>query len=669
MYIHKINIENHGCIDNLELVPDFVDNMPKPIVFVGQNGSGKTLLLANIVNSVIEFKRKKYPQLKEVTGSNYFKVGSHNQIQDGKNHSYFYIQYKTEDGSKQFEFTDIMAKNTEVMKSQNIENYKNFNPYDPNYLESGYFNFLNGEITSEFEDSIFLYFPVSRYYEPAWHNPQNSTLGFEFNMNFIGQSNQNMIKSNVLKEIEKWIMDLLLDKYIYEEIRTDAIIYEPNKNIHRPGKEFKGYAGKNTNTLNQINNILTQIYSCKFENIEFARIGVSQKEGRMLSVIIKEKDNPIEIKVAPTFSHLSSGEAMLISLFGSLLMEYDKLNTDGARTLADVKGIVLIDEIDLNLHIKFAKEIVPKLIRLFPNVQFVITTHSPFLTLGMQEEFKNEWQLIDTPSGMTIENDDFGEMKIAYNSFIDNHQELREKYKIVTTEIEKITKTLIITEGKTDWRHFDNALKTFQSNSLFNDLDIQFLPYDDIKMSETELNTLLQQFAKVPQPRKIIGIFDRDSSMTDKYGKQRINKLAENVYGICIPVPEFRKEHRGICVELMYKDEDLFSTDENDRRLFLSSEFNDKTGRHNENPLISIRNADKINKKTEINNSIIIDNGIYDENGNSIALSKIDFANYVFNHKEGFSDFDLSAFEELFNILEEIELQNLNSEHKITVQI
>jgi len=43
------------------------------------------------------------------------------------------------------------------------------------------------------------------------------------------------------------------------------------------------------------------------------------------------------------------------------------------------KGIVLIDEIDLHLHPKWQRRILPKLMDLFPNVQFVVTTHSPFV--------------------------------------------------------------------------------------------------------------------------------------------------------------------------------------------------------------------------------------------------------------------------------------------------
>ena len=45
-------------------------------------------------------------------------------------------------------------------------------------------------------------------------------------------------------------------------------------------------------------------------------------------------------------------------------------------------GIVLIDEVDLHLHPKWQRTILKDLHRVFPNVQFIVTTHSPIILLG-----------------------------------------------------------------------------------------------------------------------------------------------------------------------------------------------------------------------------------------------------------------------------------------------
>ena len=50
-----------------------------------------------------------------------------------------------------------------------------------------------------------------------------------------------------------------------------------------------------------------------------------------------------------------------------------------AKRRYDLEGLVLIDEIETHLHVELQKKIVPILMELFPNIQFVLTTHSPFI--------------------------------------------------------------------------------------------------------------------------------------------------------------------------------------------------------------------------------------------------------------------------------------------------
>ena len=89
MYLTKIDIKNYGAIKNVELSLPFDENdNPLPIVFVGKNGTGKTLLLTQIIDSLIEFKRSKYKKISEVNENNYYKVGSKRYIHTSANHSY-----------------------------------------------------------------------------------------------------------------------------------------------------------------------------------------------------------------------------------------------------------------------------------------------------------------------------------------------------------------------------------------------------------------------------------------------------------------------------------------------------------------------------------------------------------------------------------------------------
>lgn len=54
--------------------------------------------------------------------------------------------------------------------------------------------------------------------------------------------------------------------------------------------------------------------------------------------------------------------------------------------LEQTPGIVLVDEIDLHLHPKWQREIVPALRRTFPRVQFILTTHSPQVISTVEAE-------------------------------------------------------------------------------------------------------------------------------------------------------------------------------------------------------------------------------------------------------------------------------------------
>lgn len=77
-------------------------------------------------------------------------------------------------------------------------------------------------------------------------------------------------------------------------------------------------------------------------------------------------------------SQLSSGEKMIFAMVADMAKRLILANPDSDNPL-EGKGIVLIDEIDLHLHPKWQRKVVGKLRELFPNVQFVVTTHSPLV--------------------------------------------------------------------------------------------------------------------------------------------------------------------------------------------------------------------------------------------------------------------------------------------------
>jgi len=75
-------------------------------------------------------------------------------------------------------------------------------------------------------------------------------------------------------------------------------------------------------------------------------------------------------------SQLSQGQKMMVSLTGDLARRLVTLNPDSERPL-HCHGIVIIDEIELHLHPRWQQEILIGLQNTFPNIQFIVTTHSP----------------------------------------------------------------------------------------------------------------------------------------------------------------------------------------------------------------------------------------------------------------------------------------------------
>ena len=84
-----------------------------------------------------------------------------------------------------------------------------------------------------------------------------------------------------------------------------------------------------------------------------------------------------------SLSQLSDGEQRLFSLFVDIARELS-LQEGSVGSIGDGKAIVLIDEIDVHLHPKWQREIVPLLEELFTGCQFIATTHSPFVIQSMR---------------------------------------------------------------------------------------------------------------------------------------------------------------------------------------------------------------------------------------------------------------------------------------------
>lgn len=100
--------------------------------------------------------------------------------------------------------------------------------------------------------------------------------------------------------------------------------------------------------------------------------------------------NPLRMEIEKngkrlSVDQLSDGEKCLIALIGDMARRLAIANPQGKNPL-EGKGIVLIDEIDLHLHPQWQRRVVSTLHRVFTNIQFIISTHSPHVITHVQPE-------------------------------------------------------------------------------------------------------------------------------------------------------------------------------------------------------------------------------------------------------------------------------------------
>jgi hypothetical protein len=84
---------------------------------------------------------------------------------------------------------------------------------------------------------------------------------------------------------------------------------------------------------------------------------------------------------------LSSGNLYLIQRFISILKQIYSICVLNKLSVSDYKqiqGVVLIDEAENHLHPKWQKAFLKNILRLFPNLQLIVTTHSPFIVSSIE---------------------------------------------------------------------------------------------------------------------------------------------------------------------------------------------------------------------------------------------------------------------------------------------
>ena len=92
-----MQITNYGPIDQFDIELPFESDVPKPVLLVGGNGSGKSIVLSHIVNGLISAQSETYPGTPEVEQSRVYKYRSSSYIRSEREFYFAKVDFKERD--------------------------------------------------------------------------------------------------------------------------------------------------------------------------------------------------------------------------------------------------------------------------------------------------------------------------------------------------------------------------------------------------------------------------------------------------------------------------------------------------------------------------------------------------------------------------------------------
>ena len=598
MKIVKIKVTNDRVLGSIEF--DFTSNgeVINTIILAGENGVGKTRLLDLIYK---------------------FTSGKLINSNDKTNESYEFQVYFDEE-----ELLALVQKNNFNIKADILDNTITFiidKSLEGNYSKIKYIN-KDGEII-ENVNYFYTYSDARKFLLSVY-----STTQVNFNVSSIQgvtakSLDEDLSYSLIQNEgVSTEIAQLLVDIDALDDNETSNWAKEhrgeviPEELLEVRMKRFK------------------EAFHYMFPSKKL--VGIENISGKK-EIIFEENGRRMNI------NKLSSGEKQIVFRGGFLLKDRNSN-----------KGIVLIDEPEISLHPSWQMKICEFFRRLYRDSnnkdtnQIIMTTHSPFIIHN--EYRKNDKVLI-------LKKDDYGK----YYGWKD--EELIEQAFnidwIIQDAKKNNNKTVIITEGKTDWMHMKHAYNKLVSSGEIEELNIEFLEYQD-SLGDSRLYQLFEYISMLNNENKFICIFDRDkkefvNKVTNGEKNYKYNK--NNVYSMAIPVPEHRINTPEICIEHYYLDDDI-KREKDGKRIYIGNEFCRKSGIHNEFGDIFCEKKNKCGAdsyKIIDSDCFVARRGYEDYN---IAMSKNDFADNIINETCEFSNININAFKNIFDVIAEIESIN-----------
>ena len=528
MYVERIQLINCGPIGRLDITLPFNNNKPKPVVLVGENGSGKSIVLSNIVNFLLLAQGEVFPNNPEIEKGKVYKIRTSTYIKMGEEYYYSKTTFKNGLFFEELRTKSKKESNSTPPDGLNTEDAKQaWNKMKIDELEFVDGNILKNEneLLQEFSSNCILYFPPDRFESPAWLNERGLTSKAEHkrHTHLKGYTDRKIIRHSPLHEIQNWIFEIVFDLFMfeYEQVPVQAYIkvnegesekYEPiriQNQIAKPGS-----AAHATLLAKEI-----------IESVLSVGPGVNFRIGKRTNRQVSINNNGQDI--LSNMFHLSTGQVTLVNLFLSIVQDYES-SGNMFTSAADIRGIVVVDEIDLHLHSTHQYEILPSLISKFPNVQFVITSHSPLFVLGLQNFLGEDgFAMYRMPDGEQISPEEFVEFGKAYEAF----KRTTSFAEDIRAAIENTEKPILYVEGKTDVKYLTKAAELLDISNFLTGIEIRFgKGAPELTKIWKALNTL--KISGCQFRNKVVLLYDCDTDVgnqqSQKIFRRKISIVSEN---------------------------------------------------------------------------------------------------------------------------------------------
>ena len=407
MYLKRIHNVNVGPIEDAEInFPFDEENNPKPVIIVGENGTGKSVLLSNIVDSFYEFASKAFSDAVKRDdsglGSQYYKIVTGQEIHHGKEFMYSWIEYEDKDSSDKKATYLFRTKNFTFEKFCQMENIIDEKYFDREKPKKIFIDKKQAE--KLFVENAICYFPPNRYEKPNWMGKGYYDISESEHPSvrekISGRLDKPILIEDVTSRTLQWLLDVIADSRADVKLEGNVLNIDDSR-TNAQNLLALGVARKNLETImSEI--LLKEIYfGLNYRNAAGSRFNVNSTDNGELVVL--------------SLDALSTGQSALFNMFATIIRYADMNDLNKSIELDKIKGIVVIDEAELHLHTNLQREVLPKLLKRFPKVQFVISSHSPLFLLGMDEFYgKDKYEIYQMPGAIKISSERFSEFERAY---------------------------------------------------------------------------------------------------------------------------------------------------------------------------------------------------------------------------------------------------------------